>query len=241
MSDARTGQAVSPWRAPASFDSEARSVGTHAFRLYEGELGVRIGLDQSAVTDDIDIASFERLSIALATASSNPLGDVFSQLKFEPMPSLEAGKVWRWRQTDRTTLDRVPDALVQRGRADPRSSRARRQRAEPPFPELPDCRAASRRHSSTGQASSCRFRAPNDMPSTSLSSPIGVEMVPMSSEARKDRAQAAFLIEVLSEERPDDLAEVYASALANGPAWRSRLSATLERMPRVAERLSRLG
>jgi hypothetical protein len=60
-------------------------------------------------------------------------------------------------------------------------------------------------------------------------------------KARKDRAQAAFLIEVLSEERPDDLAEAYAGALANGPAWRSRLSATLDRMPRVAERLSRLG
>ena len=32
------------------------------------------------------------------------MADVFSQLKFEPMPALEPGKVWRWRQTDRTTL-----------------------------------------------------------------------------------------------------------------------------------------
>jgi hypothetical protein len=51
----------------------------------------------------------------------------------------------------------------------------------------------------------------------------------------------AFLIDVLSEERPEDLAEAYAIALSHGPAWRSRLSATLDRMPQVAERLSRLG
>ena len=37
--------------------------------------------------------------------------------------------------------------------------------------------------------------------------------------ARKDGAQAAFLIEVLSEERPEYVAEAYAVALANGPAW----------------------
>ena len=104
MSDAGTGQAVSAMARAGVFRLGGTLVGTQAFRLYEGELGVRIGLDQSAVTDDIDIASFERLSIALGDSVEQSLGDVFSQLKFEPMPSLEAGKVWRWRQTDRTTL-----------------------------------------------------------------------------------------------------------------------------------------
>jgi hypothetical protein len=60
-------------------------------------------------------------------------------------------------------------------------------------------------------------------------------------KARKDRAQAAFLIDVLAEERPEDLAEAHRTALANGPAWRARLAATLARMPRTAERLARLG
>ncbi len=39
--------------------------GTQAFRQYEGVLVVRIGADQ-AQTNDIDIASFARLSLALA-------------------------------------------------------------------------------------------------------------------------------------------------------------------------------
>ena len=40
-------------------------VGTSAFRMYEGELGIRYDFDQMAQTGDIDIASFERLSLAI--------------------------------------------------------------------------------------------------------------------------------------------------------------------------------
>lgn len=54
------------------------------------------------------------------------------------------------------------------------------------------------------------------------------------------RPQAAFLVAGLADERPADLAEACETALANGPAWRSRLSATLARMPAVAERLATL-
>ncbi|MFG6608148.1 GSU2403 family nucleotidyltransferase fold protein [Sulfitobacter sp. 1A10444] len=79
-------------------------VGTQAFRLYEGELWFRIEFDGSAVTNDIDIASSERLSIALDDAAEEPLWKVFSQLKFAPVPSLEKNKIWRWKQTYRNTL-----------------------------------------------------------------------------------------------------------------------------------------
>ena len=46
-------------------------VGTHAFRLYEGELNLRLSLEQTAQTDDLDIASFERLSLALEDAAAD--------------------------------------------------------------------------------------------------------------------------------------------------------------------------
>ncbi|WP_226553946.1 GSU2403 family nucleotidyltransferase fold protein [Celeribacter naphthalenivorans] len=36
-------------------------------------------------------------------------------------------------------------------------------------------------------------------------------------KSRKDRAQAAFLIEVLATDRPDNLAEAYEDALSQGP------------------------
>lgn len=60
-------------------------------------------------------------------------------------------------------------------------------------------------------------------------------------KARGDRAQAAFLIDVLSEERPEDLADAYGTALESGPAWRSRIERTLARMRPTAKRLARLG
>ncbi|MEQ9627664.1 MAG: GSU2403 family nucleotidyltransferase fold protein, partial [Roseitalea porphyridii] len=59
-------------------------------------------------------------------------------------------------------------------------------------------------------------------------------------KARKDRAQAKFLVVVLSQDRPDDLAEAYEDALSRGSRWRDRIKASLKRLPETAERLSAL-
>ena len=63
---------------------------------------------------------------------------------------------------------------------------------------------------------------------------------PDQAKSRKDRGQAAFLIDVLAEDRPDDLREAYEDALSRGPRWRERLEASLARMPRTAEILRSL-
>ncbi len=57
-------------------------------------------------------------------------------------------------------------------------------------------------------------------------------------KARKERAQAEFLVAVLSEDRPDDLAESFEDAISRGHRWRDRINASLKRMPETAERLS---
>jgi hypothetical protein len=59
---------------------------------------------------------------------------------------------------------------------------------------------------------------------------------PESVKARKDRTQARFLVNVLADERPDELAEAYRDALSRGPKWEQRLEATVRRLPDVAER-----
>lgn len=79
-------------------------VGTHAFRLYEGVRGGRYAFDQSALTNDLDIASFERLSLALDDATSPDVSRVLADFAFEPVPTLEAGATWRWRQTRGSAL-----------------------------------------------------------------------------------------------------------------------------------------
>jgi hypothetical protein len=61
------------------------------------------------------------------------------------------------------------------------------------------------------------------------------------SKARRDRGQAAFLINVLSQDRPDDLRDAYRDALAREPRWRNRIVASLTRMPKTASILHDLG
>ena len=57
--DAATGSLVSAMAAAGAFRLGGTIVGTHAFRLYEGELGLRMSIDQAASTSDVDIASSE--------------------------------------------------------------------------------------------------------------------------------------------------------------------------------------
>ena len=59
-------------------------------------------------------------------------------------------------------------------------------------------------------------------------------------KSRKDRAQAALLIEALAEDRPDELREAYEDALSRGPSWQDHIAASLKRMPETAARLAAL-
>ena len=97
--DVATGSLLGAMQKAGVFRLGGTIVGTQAFRLYEGELGVRYAFDQSAQTNDIDIASFERLSLAIADVVSEPLTKVFTDFEFDAVPSLERDKVWRWKQS----------------------------------------------------------------------------------------------------------------------------------------------
>ena len=59
-------------------------------------------------------------------------------------------------------------------------------------------------------------------------------------KAPKDRAQAAFLIQVLAEEDPLALSEASHAAIAEGPAWRKMLDAALKKLPETALTLRRM-
>jgi len=58
----------------------------------------------TAQTDDIDITSFTRLSLALEDTASPPLEKIFKDLSFAPQPSMQTGKSWRWKQARGDTL-----------------------------------------------------------------------------------------------------------------------------------------
>jgi len=236
MPDLANGQIVAALARAGVFRLGGTVVGTQAFRLYEGVLGVRMGLDQAVATDDIDIASFERLSLALGDRADPDLPRVFSELKFEPQPSTRENAVWRWQQSTRGTLVEF---------------------LTPSFEEDEGLRSLPALGVSAQALHFLNYliAAPMQVP---FAYRDGVQVqVPQPArfaihklivadrrrggvaqfKARKDRAQAAFVIGVLADEDPDALHDALAEARDKGSAWRDAITASLARMPDTARRL----
>lgn len=239
MADVQAGQALAAMARVGVFRLGGTLVGTQAFRCYEGELGVRIGFDYAAMTDDIDVASFERLSLALNDQVSQTLQGVFSELKFDPVPALEPGRVWKWRQTSRNTLVELltPSFTEEEGLRD--------------LPAL-GVSAQSLHHINYliskplqvpllyRQGILIQIPRPERFAIHKLIVADRRREGVDSLKSRKDRAQATFLIEVLADQRPYDLAEAYQSALDEGSTWRNRIASTLMRLPETRALLDAL-
>ena len=214
-------------------------VGTIAFRFYEGELGLRYSFDEAAQTNDIDIASFERLSLALEDIVSEPVQKVLGEFAFDPVPSLERDAVWRWRQTRSDTLVEflTPSFAEDEGLRKLPALGVHAQSlhylnyliAEPVKAAVPYRSGVL-----------VQIPRPERFAIHKLIVADRRRDGPDSLKAFKDRRQAEFLIEALAEDRPEDLREAYADAMDRGARWRERLESTLKRMPETAKRLAEL-
>ena len=236
--DASTGALLNAFAQAGVFRLGGTIVGTQAFRLYEGELGLRYDFDQTAQTDDI--ASFERLSLALDDEASPPLQSILKDFSFEAAPQLQRNEAWRWRQTrgdllvefltpsfDEAESVRPLAALNVQAQA---LHHLNFLIAEPIAAAVPYRRGVL-----------VQIPRPERFAIHKLIVADRRKDGPYSLKAVKDRGQAAFLIEALAEDRPDDLVEAYRDAAARGPRWSARLDATLARMPQTRERLKQAG
>lgn len=237
--DRDTGSLLTAFSKAGVFRLGGTLVGTAAYALYQGELGVRFDAEELARTGDIDFASFERLSIALGDSVEENPGDILQTMKFDPVPSLQNGQVWKWRQNHGEAMVEFLTPAFGDERIKPLPALGVSAQAlnylnfliaEPiqaialyrsgvlvqiPRPErfaIHKLIVADRRHGGRDQA-----------------------------KARKDRGQAAFLTAILAEDRPDDLKDAYNDALSRGPRWRARIEASLARMPETADILRYLG
>lgn len=235
--DPTTGSLMAALAGAGVFRLGGTIVGTHAFRLYEGELNLRLGFEQTAQTDDIDIASFERLSLALEDAAAPPVAEVLAGFDFSPAPSLEPGRTWRWRQSSGNALvEFLTPAFAEEGLRD--------------LPAL-GVQAQALRH--------LNYLIADPIPAAIPYRSGVLVQIPRPerfaihklivaerrrggdrAKAAKDRAQAAWLIAALAEDRPEDLAEALEDALARGPRWRMRIEASLARLPEAAALLAGL-
>lgn len=214
-------------------------IGTQAFRLYEGELGIRLPSDEMAQTGDIDIAQFERLSLALGDQVEGSVAEAFKALDFEPVPSLDRRSVWKWRQTRSNTLIEFLTPSF---------------RPEEDIRELPALGVAAQ------SLHFLNFLIAQPIKAAALYRSGVLIQIPRPEayaihklivanrrmagpdqlKSRKDRAQAALLIEALAEDRPDELREAYEDALSRGPQWRAHIEASLKRLPATAAQLAGL-
>ncbi len=237
--DLMSGQFLSALAKVGVFRLGGTLIGTQAFRLYEGELGLRISSDRMASTMDMDIASFERLSLVLDDTVETPLETIFNDFSFEPVPGLDPGRVWRWKQTNQQTL---VEFLTQSFEDD---------EGIRDLPAL-GVKAQALHHLNYLIAEPLQAAVlyrdgalvqvprPERYAVHKLIVADRRRTGPNAMKARKDREQAAFLIKVLSEEDPDALSDAYQDARGRGAAWRRRLDASLTRMPETAARLSAL-
>lgn len=237
--DAGTGAILSAFERSGMFRLGGTLVGTNAFRLYEPVLGVRMTLSDLALTNDIDIASFERLSMVLDDRVNEDTGGVLRNLSFAPVPSLDGNRVWRWKQTKRETLvGFLTPAFGEEGIRD--------------LPALGVSAQALHylNYLIAGPIKAVALYRAGILVQIPRPERFAIHKLIVadrrrdgadSLKARKDRAQAAFLIHVLAEERPDELAEAWEDARARGPRWRARIDSTLARLPVVRDRLAGLG
>lgn len=102
--DRRTGSILRAMADSGAFRLGATLVGTYAFRHYDPILGVRLADPSSSITqtDDLDIASFERLSSDIGDSVEPDLPDTLVRLGFSPNPSLYPNAPTKWVEADGT-------------------------------------------------------------------------------------------------------------------------------------------
>ncbi len=236
--DRETGSLLLAFSRAGVFRLGGTLIGTGAYALYQGELGVRFDSDELAQTGDIDFASFERLSVALGDRVEEEPGDILRAMKFEAVPGVFDRQVWKWRQSSgEAIVEFLTPAFGEEG--------------VKPLPALGvsaqalnylNFLIAEPIHALAIYRSGVLLQIPR--PERFAIHKLIVasrrQGGPDQAKSRKDRSQAKFLIRILAEDRPDDLTEAYEHAMSQGLRWRDRIASSLDRMPETKDILNEL-
>jgi hypothetical protein len=234
--DAGSGKVIQALARAGVFRLRGVLIGTHAFRLYPLILGVEVGEAQFA-TEDIDVAQFHEIAVGLDDKVDPDIQSALAQVgTLAPAASL---------YPQQPTGYRVADTLVElltpnRGRESDEPVRlpALGVHAKPlRFLDflLADAITAAvpyRYGVLVNIPQPARYAVHKLIVATRRGTTVPAK-------ARKDIAQAAALIDVLAEDQPDELVDVYREAEARGQQWHRALAAGAKRLP--SDSLGRLG
>lgn len=235
--DRDTGKVLNAMARVGVFRLGGTLVGTHAFRLYSAELGVRFE-NTLAVTEDVDVAGFENLKLVIDDEVDPSIADTFKALDLEPAPGLNRKhRPTRWRMKGGGTM---VDFLCPRMRDE----------NEVLFLEPLGVYAQA--------LSFLNFLIADPIPAIGLYRSGVLVQIPApekyavhklivaqrrteaATKAMKDLAQAQALINVLADDRPGSLEAAYEEAKARGPKWRNAIMKSLKQRPEIKTRLQAL-
>lgn len=236
--DVTTGKVLRALAQAGAFRLGAVLVGTHAFRLYELETGVRLTSKTNAVTADVDLATFEKLSLSIEDCAEPLLPDVLTSVGLKPTESLDRRKPTRWRMPK---SDFVVDFVA------------------PSFDEKEGPQKLEALGLWAQGLHFLNYLIRDPIPAVALYREGVLVQIPKperfavhklivasrrrgpgQAKSEKDIAQSRALIAVLRESRPAELIAAYKEARAEGAAWRAAIDASLKRAPDIAKMLRKL-
>jgi len=233
--DRNTGKVLSAMARAGTFRLGGTLIGTHAFRLYSVELGVRFP-QEIGITGDLDIAAFENLKLAIQESVEPSLADSFRQLRLDPIPGLDRkAHPTRWHMPGGgTTVEFLAPRMQSKRdtiRLEPLGVYAR-------------------------ALSFLNFLIKDPIPAVALYRSGVLVQIPRperyaihklivatrrsgadAAKARKDIAQAEMLIRILAEDQPDMLAAAWEEAVGRGEDWEQAVSAGARRLDNETQQM----
>ena len=229
--DRRTGRVFEELANAGVFRLNGVLVGTHAFRCYPALLGSRLKLPLMA-TRDVDIAQD---SVALAvTDTANPaLGEALAKAEeFIEIPALNAkNPTTSWRTEDRELRVDVLTPLVGRSRKGTVQLPTLGTHAKPL--RFLDFLLVETLPTAVLTGSGVLVRVPT--PERYVLHKLIIAQrrnTTARDKAQKDLAQAQTLLEVLLEDRPDDVKDAWADLVDRGRKWKSEAMKSVRRLPK---------
>ena len=220
--DARSGRVLEAFAKAGVFRLRAVLVGTVAYQTYPGLIGARLS-NTNAMTEDLDLAQFRGVSIAVDDAVDVPLLEILRTVDpdFRVVPPIfSAGKSSRFALGDRYRVDVL---TPMQGPSDDRPVPLLTLKADAQplrfldFLIYREVKAVCL----WGAGISVNVPAPERFALHKLLvSRLRVEMSDSQAKATKDIRQAGELIGALAAQRPYELRDAWEELTARGPKWR---------------------